>query len=68
MEVLRSTVHLLHGQTDNSLTRIDRLFLETDPRKGVGKGHQAYEHSHYILYTFGGKLMGTRVQSDTITL
>jgi len=35
MELLRSTVHLLHGQTDNSLTRIDRLFLDTDPREGV---------------------------------
>ena len=37
MEMLRSTVHLLHGQTDNSLTRIDRLFLESDPQEGVGE-------------------------------
>ena len=39
MEMLRSTVHLLHGQTDNSLTRIDRLFLESDPKEGVGQLH-----------------------------
>ena len=37
MEMLRSTVHLLHGQTDNSLTRIDRLFMDSDPKEGVGK-------------------------------
>ena len=37
MEILRATVHLLHGQTDNSLTRIDRLFMDTDPKEGVGK-------------------------------
>lgn len=37
MEILRATIHLLHGQTDNSLTRIDRLFLDSDPRRGVGK-------------------------------
>lgn len=35
MEMLRSTVHLLHGQTDNSLTRIDRLFMDSDPKEGV---------------------------------
>ncbi len=35
MDILRATIHLLHGQTDNSLTRIDRLFLNSDPRKGV---------------------------------
>ena len=46
MEQLRSTVHLLHGQTDNSLTRIDRLFLDSDPREGVG---ELQYHSH--LYT-----------------
>lgn len=37
MDILRNTVHLLHGQTDNSLTRIDRLFQESDPQLGVGK-------------------------------
>lgn len=37
MEMLRATVHLLHGQTDNSLTRIDRLFMDSDPKEGVGK-------------------------------
>jgi hypothetical protein len=39
MEILRATIHLLHGQVDNSLTRVDRLFLdpESDPRRGVGK-------------------------------
>lgn len=37
MELLRATVHLLHGQTDNSLTRIDRLFMDSDPKEGVGK-------------------------------
>ena len=37
MEILRATIHLLHGQVDNSLTRVDRLFLDSDPRKGVGK-------------------------------
>ena len=37
MELLRSTVHLLHGQADNSLTRVDRLFLDSDPREGVGE-------------------------------
>ena len=37
MEILRATIHLLHGQADNSLTRIDRLFHDSDPRKGVGK-------------------------------
>ena len=36
--MLRATVHLLHGQTDNSLTRIDRLFMDSDPKEGVGKG------------------------------
>jgi hypothetical protein len=36
MELLRATVHLLHGQTDNSLTRIDRLFMDSDPKEGVG--------------------------------
>lgn len=35
MDILRATIHLLHGQTDNSLTRIDRLFQNSDPRKGV---------------------------------
>jgi hypothetical protein len=35
MELLRNTVHLLHGQTDNSLTRIDRLFQDSDPKSGV---------------------------------
>ena len=37
MEILKNTVFLLHGQTDNSLTRIDRLFQETDPQLGVGE-------------------------------
>ena len=36
MELLRGIVHHLHGQTDNSLTRIDRLFLESEPQIGVG--------------------------------
>ncbi|XP_019857507.1 PREDICTED: uncharacterized protein LOC109585810 isoform X2 [Amphimedon queenslandica] len=35
MELLRGIVHHLHGQTDNSLTRIDRLFLESEPQIGV---------------------------------
>ena len=37
MDILRNTVHLLHGQADNSLTRIDRLFQGSDPQLGVGK-------------------------------
>jgi len=35
MDILRSTIHLLHGQTDNSFTRIDRLFLNSKPHMGV---------------------------------
>lgn len=45
MELLRSTVHLLHGQTDNSLTRIDRLFTDSDPQEGVGE----LSHDHCII-------------------
>jgi len=37
MEMLRATVHLFHGQADNSLTRIDRLFMDSDPKDGVGE-------------------------------
>ena len=38
MDILKKTVHLLHGQADNSLTRITRLFQdERDPCVGVGK-------------------------------
>lgn len=47
MEILRTTVHLLHGQADNSLTRIDRLFLDSDPRKGVGMS--SYMQSSSVL-------------------
>lgn len=38
MDMLRNTVHLLHGQTDNSMTRIKRLFQsDTHPQQGVGE-------------------------------
>ena len=38
MDILKKTVHLLHGQADNSLTRITRLFQdEADPSLGVGE-------------------------------
>ena len=54
--MLRATVHLLHGQTDNSLTRIDRLFMDSDPKEGVGKMifthvHVAILHIRSILHT-----------------
>ena len=35
MDLLKTTVHLLHGQTDNCLTKIDRLFQDS-PTEGVG--------------------------------
>jgi hypothetical protein len=34
MDLLKTTVHLLHGQTDNCLTKIDRLFHDS-PTEGV---------------------------------
>ena len=36
MDLLKTTVHLLHGQTDNCLTKIDRLFQDS-PTEGVGQ-------------------------------
>ena len=35
MDLLKTTVHLLHGQSDNCLTKIDRLFQDS-PTEGVG--------------------------------
>lgn len=37
MELLRNAVHHIHAQTDNSLTRIDRLFQDSNPQIGVGE-------------------------------
>ena len=39
MDLLKTTVHLLHGQTDNCLTKIDRLFQDS-PTEGVGMLHR----------------------------
>ena len=36
MDPLKNTVHLLHGQADNCLTKIDRLFQDS-PTEGVGR-------------------------------
>ena len=49
--MLKSTVFLLHGQTDNSLTRIDRLFLDSDQELGVGEWVWSMEacHGRYVL-------------------
>ena len=44
MDTLKKTVHLLHGQADNSLTRITRLFQDDrDPSIGVGEGGKERE-------------------------
>ena len=56
MDMLKRTVHLLHGQADNSLTRITRLFQDDrDPSIGVGEEMKEWGGSERMNEQWDGR-------------